>query len=487
MPYNLILVDDEENIRNGLKKFIDWDVLGFTVVASLSDGKDAIAYIQKNDVDVVLTDIKMTHMSGIDIAKFIHDNRRKEKVVVLSAYDDFQFATEVMKYGAVGYILKTASDDEIAQTMRDIHDKLEREKVREEKYEGHAQWQDEVIPYLKEQLLTDLLTGALSDEDEIDARLKLCNISIDPAKAKATYYNFDIEGIEEYIEKTWHYGREGFYTAVRNFFTTQIKPGIDFLYAVKQGSIKLLALCSKKISIEVYTQQFFELFALNLNVTSQEEYADIYHLCTESTTGTESTEGKQKVNFISLMNEQKIVEAKNVLRTYIQSELGIDFADWFSEFIGEQITQQDIVQGQDIEDPKEKIQFAGRLIDRIGDYLSQTSEDGMHYLIRSALDYIGQNICSDITLEDVAEHVFLSSAYFSRLFKEQMGINFKDYILTEKMTKAKELLQEPKYKIYEISYILGYNCVRFFAKTFKKYSGLTPSEYRSKLSHEIET
>ena len=126
--YKLMIVDDEDIIRNGLKKHMDWENLGFNVVCLLEDGCEAISYLQSNHVDVILSDIKMYDVSGIDLARHVSENYPTIKMVLFSGYKEFDYAMNAIKYGACDYVLKPIVTEELASVFAKIRNVLDCEK-----------------------------------------------------------------------------------------------------------------------------------------------------------------------------------------------------------------------------------------------------------------------------------------------------------------------------------------------------------------------
>jgi two-component system, response regulator YesN len=136
--YNLVIADDEKNIREGLSKFIDWKDLGFNVVMKCEDGEEVIDYINTMSVDVVLCDIRMNRKSGLDVAKFVSENPRDIKVVLMSGYQEFEYAKKALEYNVVSYIVKPIEMREIKEKFIKIKSDLDvlkniNEKMNEEK------------------------------------------------------------------------------------------------------------------------------------------------------------------------------------------------------------------------------------------------------------------------------------------------------------------------------------------------------------------
>jgi two-component system response regulator YesN len=122
VKYRLLIVDDEREVREVLSEIVDWSGLGFEVVQTLKDGRDAIAYLGQHQVDIVLTNIKMTFESGIDVARFIKERQLPVKVVLLSGYQEFQLAQEAIRYDVSDYLFKPTDLDELYKVFRSMRE-----------------------------------------------------------------------------------------------------------------------------------------------------------------------------------------------------------------------------------------------------------------------------------------------------------------------------------------------------------------------------
>lgn len=127
--YKLLIVDDEYEIRNGLRNYFPWDQIGFEVVSCIDNGRKALDFIQKNSVDVLLCDVKMPVLTGIDVAKQLHSEGSKIKIVFLSGYRDFEYARKAMTYGVKTYITKPTKYNELLETFTNMKNELDRENT----------------------------------------------------------------------------------------------------------------------------------------------------------------------------------------------------------------------------------------------------------------------------------------------------------------------------------------------------------------------
>lgn len=495
MLYKVLLVDDEEIIREGLKQFINWEIIGFKVVGSLADGRDAIEYISNNQVDLILTDVKMTYVSGVELAKFISKYHPDIRVVFLSAYSEFNYAVEAMKYKAEDYILKTASSEEIEKSLLSVKDKIDKhyqQMDRNDKHETSA----ELLPYLKEQFLTNLITGAIKEKSLISDFLSLVGFDTSFTDAHATLCTIETPDTERLDLKS--YGKDGFYNVIRNFFDKQTSIGnIACIYSFGKKN-RVLILHKDIIDLRIIECNFYELFSIHIQLKLDsyferlEEILNVkqFKIMSSNIKDSIDEEDMEKIlhqfeNLISLINSEDIEEANTLFFAMID-QLKEAHPQSLKDFISELFNNSHDVLTQK--------KFAENFLNDIKDlkntedlkniWLKNTKEIDIfskkpdNYLIKKSLEYIEKNIFNDITLEDAAHNVYLSPAYFSRLFKKHNDMNFKDYIVNMKMEKAILLLKQPQYKIYEISEMLGYKDVRFFTQTFRKHTGLTPSEFR---------
>ena len=133
--YTLLIADDEPLIRNGVKKIIDWESLGFSEIFLAEDGQEALDIIRKNHVDLVLTDIVMPFMDGLTLCKLVKKELPDIKIVILSGYDDFNYAKQAINIGVEDYLLKPITKNAFIERLEEIHNRYEHEKTQKEYYE----------------------------------------------------------------------------------------------------------------------------------------------------------------------------------------------------------------------------------------------------------------------------------------------------------------------------------------------------------------
>jgi len=397
MKYKVMLVEDEQIIREGFETFINWNELGFEVVASLGDGREALRYLESNIIDLIITDIEMTFVSGLALAKYIYEKGLPIKVVMLTAYPSFDYLSECMNYKVEDYILKTASNTEIEGKLRIVFDRMEQERKENEQNLKLENWASDVVLFLKERFMNKLFAGYESKEDLV-LDIKRSGIDIPFETTRIRLYSVDfLTGMSD-INR---YGYDGFRNIIHNFFDAY-KSSTPFFYLIGEV-VYILELCIDDIDVNDMEREFFDLFKVEIKIKKIAEFDNVFDV-----------------------SSSKI------------AELNLNLS----------------------KDDKK--------------------DEARHYIISSAISYINENISDGISLEKVAEKIYVSPEYLSRLFKKEIGMNFKEYLIDCKMTKAMELLKDPRYKVYEISKMIDYKTVGFFSKVFQKYTGYTPTEYRRK-------
>ena len=162
--YSLIIVEDEFTTRRALMNLIPWKELGFRVDGDFSDGSDVLEYLKSNVPDVILTDIKMTDISGMEIARRVKECKISTKIVFLSAYGEFSFAQEAMEYGVDHYLLKPVDLSKLRKTFRKIKDELDEHAAQMLQQRERVERYTKLISYEKQQLVTDLYLGSLKSE-----------------------------------------------------------------------------------------------------------------------------------------------------------------------------------------------------------------------------------------------------------------------------------------------------------------------------------
>jgi two-component system, response regulator YesN len=519
--YKLLIVDDEETIREGLSKIVNWKSLGYEIVQAVEDGQDAVGYMEKSPVDIILTDIKMTFMSGLELAKYVHENKPTVRVVIISGFKEFEFARQALCYNVKHYLLKPTRLDELKRVFSELKEEMDKEILEKEKIKNEKQVHQELLYLTQEQFFTDLILGAIRTKETVDKRIRSICLGINPSISKICVMNLCFSSDDnEYVDQA--IGKDTLYTTLRNYIGSGSGDIRYFTIFNSSEHIQIVAISDLQIDnseLEESTMKFFEIISAKIKAilgicikTSIERtfnsfyeaaiyyeplipsvYADSYKLEDVIDSCDMSRLTKQKKLFFSYINSNNEEAGHNLFENFmdelkymnkvivhnfiidlfanLKSELGEFGVDMSNNLFNYEV----ILKLYDVNE----IKLWGRsLITNLIKHVKCQKDTSENNFIQKAKEYINDNFDKDIGLDEVADKVVLSSIYFSRLFKQLTGENFVDYLMKVRIRKAMELLQNERYKIYEVSVNVGYKNTKYFYKLFKEYTGVTPAEYR---------
>ncbi|AEM77977.1 response regulator transcription factor [Thermoanaerobacter wiegelii] len=362
----ILIVDDEPIVREGLKNNINWDEMNLEVVGSASDGRNALEIFTKSSIDIVLTDIRMPFMDGLELTRKVKEIDPLIIVILLSAYDDFKYAQQAIKLGAFDYILKPIDVDVLKQTVKRAIFKR-KELLNKEK---------EILP-------------SLNEED-----LKFF---------KAEYSKYPLK-LEEELSKA-------------------IKRGD------KDSALNIFNNIWNEFQDKGYTEDFIKRWGLEL---------------------------------VAIITRSLIEIGENADILFKETDPWRQISDLST---------------------KEKLrEWMENIIEVVCEYVSITKNSKNRKLVEMAIKLIQENYSDlNISLNSIAEKLYITPNYLSALFKGEMGVTFSDYLTAYRIEKAKELLKDVKIKIYEVAEAVGYTDQHYFSKVFKNITGFTPKEYREKV------
>lgn len=206
--YTIAVIDDENYTRAFLKDYINNNVADYEVVACLKNGEEAIAWLSENNVNVVISDIKMPKKDGIEIAKWLCENRKETKTILITAYEDFDYAYKAIKYKVFAYLLKAIDTKELVQVLEDI-------KVNYLVPDKTADILDVYIA--REEILSKMISGSIQDKDTLVNALVNKNIYLNAECVRLLRYDIDFLNMKEVLGVHWQYGKEAFRVAILQF------------------------------------------------------------------------------------------------------------------------------------------------------------------------------------------------------------------------------------------------------------------------------
>lgn len=517
MAYSLIIAEDEQLTRNALTKFIPWGELGFDISAIFSDGEEVLAYLKQNIADVLLMDIQMIKVSGLDVAKFVFENKLPVKIILLSGHKNFEYARQAVEYNIDHYLLKPVSIPKLRQVFTELRDKLDEKSTIEDALQYRMDRYQRLINHQKQQFALEVFLGTLHTESEIQRRLELlggkgqaCMIFQVSLCCGENYWNFLKEyGTQELVEQLVH------------LFQT-FDERTDF-YLLESGNDKLTGLFWEKgeqrcVSLYRSQTQLLEemlealvctMTGLTIDITEISFYdspeqlaayrkpapapgkvqflledAEFYHHLRE-----------QKKLLLSYLLQGEFQEGQSLVETFVRQcyPLGISFIQnqivhFFSLAVdkicdGDMLMfsrllyQINLLELSGLTEEAALVSWSMEKIKIASDFVgNQKTGDCITKLQR----FIRTNYAQDITLSDAAEQVYLNPIYVSRIFKERTGETFTEYLAKVRIDAAVDLLDNSNKYVYEICELAGYHNLKYFYKVFKKIMGCSPSDYRER-------
>lgn len=405
--FSVVVADDEEIVREGFTTFIPWKELGFVVEKSFSNGQEVKDYLKTNSPDLVITDIDMPYMDGLTLAKWIFEHKPQCQVIILSAFQSFEFAQKAIRYNVKRYISKPIKVDEIKLLVKEVHKELLAQKRRSIKEQEKAEQFQETISFLQEQFLINLMTGYLASDQQVKKHAAFSHLPENILELPCIQFSLDLKERTQKI-----YLRKKVYSYVHTMQDTGCYP------------------------IFISDQQQFHLYMIG------------------------------KWESLSPAVE-KIAKNLKKLET-----------DWLKTFQDAASFVKKITY-EKVEDIKKYPIHCLKIfqIDRAEQRPILSEEEYLDTIIEKAIKYVREHFHKDISLEDVANQVYLTPVYFSRLFKKQTGITFIQHLTEIRMKEAKTLLATQQFKTYEVCERVGYSNTKYFSRVFKKHTGYAPKEY----------
>jgi two-component system response regulator YesN len=501
--YRVLIADDEDIIREGFIEFIPWAELGFEIVYTCENGTQAIEYLKENSVDFILTDIIMAGTTGLDIARYVYENNISSVVCLVSGHRDFEYARQAIKYNVNYYLTKPTDFDDMLEMINEVKKTLDSRKISSE--ETFA---------LQESFFLDFFIGNHTDYDKIV--LMAHQLGFNPDKMFICPFWITVKNFDKYIEEKWNYGKELLFTAILNFLRDGLKQFTIYNIMINNNEGLFIAvlnqtensvediLNSSLDSVCESIQYLMELtisYKLGMAFSNLKDFAE--HLSTAALVDAYNETSDVFHGRILLMEIYKnimsslILGNKDRLSALIKnlehqlSEIDIktikSYLSELAEIVFDKLkniggwTFEDIYQAylnniNSVSDKKELFDISRSFLFNVSENINMKTPSS-EAIIKQIKDYISVHYADNISLNDVANTVFLNASYLSRLFKQCTGENFRDYLINVRISKAIELIEQKKYKIYEISEICGYKNPKYFAQQFKQVTGISPREY----------
>ncbi|WP_148629654.1 response regulator [Bacillus sp. E214] len=510
MTFKMLIVDDEPIISRGLRLTIPWETIDVEVVDTAHDGEDAIEkVIQYGDIDIVITDIRMPKMDGLQLARFLYANYPQIRTIILSGFEEFEYAQQAIKLGVDNYFLKPVDINELVENVKEITNEM-KQKRQQKKELDKIGLRNAIL-----QQVTNLQRSSPVKSDDYNGFRIYPFISMHQNyKRKITSlsegeYEEFLRGWEKSIErKLQEYGLTSYsFFTEKNILVTCVHSddGRKMTSDIRQSLIR-----NDGLNLQfVWSDEWIPVEELMVVLTELLNKGR-YLAFTECTSIIVSDQLRRDTlqSYPTKLEEQlieAIIQKKDLdLHTFTNELFGyftiheffLDEAvqvcremlnkilDHYKSLSGKNVRKWDLYYSESINVHEyNSFELLRELfyldLSSIRKYQSELKNfDKQDLLINHAKEYIHEYYRTNIRVHEVAEVLNITPNYFSSLFKQKTSVNFNEYVNQLRVDEAKILLAETPFKVNEISEQVGFHEYKYFVGVFKKLTGMTATDYR---------
>ncbi len=532
----VVLIDDEETIIEGLKVLIDWNSIGLEIAGEAYDGEEGIELVKNVLPDIIITDIRMPILSGLDMIGLVKDFLPYTKIMILSGYSDFDYARQAIDKGANCYLLKPVSREELVERLTRASEEIMQAKDKEQKEKKIAINLYSMQNAAKEKYLKDMVEGKISTSNEIERIWNLFEFGHTFRNLCTVIFeidDFEVEGFDKPGD------RDTLKFAVDNIIeelVLKINAGVFFSFDLERSVLIICFKESRNIKKEVLDiikeikETVFDFLKVTLSVGIGSTYTSLDKLAQSFNEAGYALEkkflyGKNiTLHIDDVMDKNGDIQFKPVplereLMIYVESfdmegaanvldklfhylirESGNTPSQIYAECINIMalLRQSAVADTMNLLDVFKEDFFSIQFFKRFKTYpelqkwmkdlillfierMVNQPKSHTEQLVEKIKKYIEDNFIV-ATRESVASKFYINPSYLSQIFKQATGYSFTDYLTTVRVEKAKKILMTSDMKIQDIAEKLGYNSSQYFAKVFEKYAGSTPLDYRKNMA-----
>ncbi|MBB6734571.1 response regulator [Cohnella zeiphila] len=539
--YKLMIVDDEPTVRFGLQSYFDWASFDIEVMGEADDGDVALEMIEKQPPDLILTDVRMPNLDGIELSRRVSARYPGAKIIFVSGHDDADYLKSALKVSAVDYIFKPVNLQELGAVIKRVVADLDAERAERRLRQEMQVKLKEGMPLLREKFLLSLVDSGVPKAD-LRERIEFLGLDL-PEDAAYWAIVIAVDDLAEVTGSRSEGDRQLLWYSVLNVcqelidrhlggyvFERRTGEFVGLLRispsggSVPEASEALIALAGDirdnlerwlKIGVTIGIGDRSSLSELPRSYKQAGEAADHKwylgknRIITMDSLETSAAEDGGWSKYDLSQNEQLIAALKAADEFRLREVLDAIFADLARnrrdglKYGRNVILQIVLAVGQlllELNAQSPELEAAeSRLWEKL---FEQETLGEMRFLIEAHLTEVCERIRDKrtgkvanlvervravieakyadggLTVAEIAKEVYLTPTYVSLLFKQETGQTVGEYLTQVRVEKAKELLRDPKYKFYDICYAIGYTDPSYFTKLFKKATGVTPSAYR---------
>lgn len=522
--YKLILVDDEQDVRNRISAAIQKLDCGFEIIASYDNGLDAYEGIIQLNPDLVITDIRMPFMTGIELIKKTKESLPLIKTIIVTGFDEFDYAKQAIDLGVSGFLTKPITSSDLDGILLKAKEELDEEYQRNSNLENMENFIKESLPLIKENNLLRLVSLSNPDKKFIK-KLEYNGIFLNYKYFLVCIIDMDLDFDSANIEKF-----EMNLLSVKKFISEGLQSYFYHETFTKNDEIVTIIKSNEEITtaqvehcfeyVLMKTKKFLE-FTISVGISNPSKNKNFKEMYREAQTALEfrSIMGGDEIYFASnvdndyekvrIIDDDDLRELSYSIKYRSLSEVKDILAglkDKMSKpeyllsnpFNLSNILNYIVKSCDDLDTFYDESKFSfyeklfemktlddtfswfESLVTKIKSINKDTIADSIQKNLNKITNYIDSHYTdNDLSLEVLAEKVNISISYISAILKKEKNTTFVKYLTSLRMEKAKELLKNPNIKIVEIAETVGYSEPYYFSHSFKKYQGVSPKEYRT--------
>lgn len=532
--YRVLLVDDEILVRDAIRENINWEKLDCELVGDCQNGQEAAEFVKANPVDIVLTDICMPYMDGMELSHFLHDNYPDIVIVIFSGFGEFEYAKKAIQYDVSEYLLKPVTAMELTSVLENMKEKVDQRKQEKERLENLTKVSQDYrknAQIIRSKAIEALVTCS-QDVQESMGQLRDLGIELGASHYRVAVFDIDLysDMYQIDMEKQQESALMAFVLFnITDEIVNQEKAGIAYqegnnrvcvlFYGdvVKNSGNMVMGIC------EEIQQKIKEVIGMDVSICVGNRVKHLEELIISYNNAFLALQYRYLLGGAMLLDlesqklgtnislHEQLQELTDALKSGRKESMDLVFSRMEEEIKGAMVEKSraclylhQIIRSvrtvyEMVESDSEKIQRKqDDLLQKVAEqktfqlavgivkeYAQQVMEELMNLNSSSgqrqaimAIDYIQNNYMDpDLSLNSLCSYLCISTSHFSTIFKEVTGETFMDVLIRTRMQKAKELLENTTMKNYEIAEKVGFSDPHYFGISFKKMTGKTPTEY----------
>ncbi|MFK7697583.1 response regulator [Paenibacillus sp. HJGM_3] len=543
MKYKVMVIDDKPLIRQAIVKTMDWEALGCEVVGQAEDGLEGKRLLLELKPDILVTDIKMPGLSGLDLAQVMIETLPQAKTILITGYQDFEYAKRAVRLGVFDFIVKPVNNDELSQVIRSAVAELDSKRTEQENAARIAsafveleRQHSSVIPSLRSKLIGDMILGTSmeSETQESGHRVEILFSRFALLLVRAKEQPKGAAGLTQ----TKLMPQLRLRLSERAHRLTA-KRDLELIESLRHDDLVFVCLFPKvlppremRMKLQSFCKEFIDAAALHEQVACCVAVSSVYRSLRELPEAYREASQLMDTSFFradeSVLFPEQGAQAKETVKFSIIQDLeqfnqmlehksGEDMIAHMERFLNQisvysdgnilvvkgllsevclaaaryyfRVTGDEFGLGKSVDQMLEEVyrlssmrEASAYLAAFIGHIKKKLQGEDKEYslIVKKVVDYINNHFAENINLTSIADHFGLSPSYLSRLLRTETGINFVDLVSKARIEAAKQLLMDPKNKVNEVGERVGYKEYAYFYQVFKRIEGQSPKEFKNR-------